>query len=274
MSALRSTKYFYRMAGPIGRGLSVFPQPPASDLGAVPLRKATLCSSSPTTIFPASRFRDVSPRPFQEEDDETQNPKSRDAVHFLSTPFTNEYRMDAPSTFEPSRLASVPSDARSAIAARNTIPVRTPVDISLPLPFEYHPIASPLPNRPYANIPIERTTEESGESQTAGGTVPGQETKLLGTAFKIQWIRVDKLPFIRTRHLRNSWNNNRQIKVSRDGTELDPDVGRQLLEEWRLPDPAPVSRTNLSSRQTQSTPSRTTRRRQSKTSTNVISPSS
>lgn len=34
------------------------------------------------------------------------------------------------------------------------------------------------------------------------------------------------------KHLRNPWNQNREIKVSRDGTEIEPDVGRQLLNIW------------------------------------------
>lgn len=45
-----------------------------------------------------------------------------------------------------------------------------------------------------------------------------------------------KLAFHRTRHLRNSFNGNREIKISRDGTELEPMVGQQLLELfWRDP---------------------------------------
>lgn len=43
-----------------------------------------------------------------------------------------------------------------------------------------------------------------------------------GQTFRIQWVRVGTLPFIRTRHLRNPWNADREVKVSRDGTELEP----------------------------------------------------
>jgi hypothetical protein len=43
-----------------------------------------------------------------------------------------------------------------------------------------------------------------------------------GQPFKIQWIRVGSLPFSRTRHLRNPWNADREVKVSRDGTEVEP----------------------------------------------------
>lgn len=50
--------------------------------------------------------------------------------------------------------------------------------------------------------------------------------------FSIQWIKTTPLPFTKVRRLRNPWRDNRQIKVSRDGTELEPGVGRQLLAEW------------------------------------------
>jgi hypothetical protein len=44
----------------------------------------------------------------------------------------------------------------------------------------------------------------------------------LAPAFKIEWIRVGPLNFSRTRHLRNPWNGDREVKVSRDGTEVEP----------------------------------------------------
>ncbi|KAH9936140.1 YT521-B-like domain-containing protein [Fomitopsis serialis] len=58
-----------------------------------------------------------------------------------------------------------------------------------------------------------------------------------GEPFKVQWIRTERLPFYRTRQLRNPWNHDREVKVSRDGTELEPAVGQALLEEWDKPAP-------------------------------------
>ncbi|KDQ62751.1 hypothetical protein JAAARDRAFT_54644 [Jaapia argillacea MUCL 33604] len=58
-----------------------------------------------------------------------------------------------------------------------------------------------------------------------------------GESFRVDWIRSTRLPFWRTRHLRNPWNHDREVKVSRDGTELEPGVGQMLLEEWDRPDP-------------------------------------
>ena len=49
--------------------------------------------------------------------------------------------------------------------------------------------------------------------------VDGEE---LGRPFHIQWIKTGSLPFGRTRHLRNPWNADREVKVSRDGTEVEP----------------------------------------------------
>lgn len=59
-----------------------------------------------------------------------------------------------------------------------------------------------------------------------------EETQTWGEPFKLQWIKTERLPFYRTRHLRNPWNHDREVKVSRDGTELEPSVGQALLDEW------------------------------------------
>ena len=56
-----------------------------------------------------------------------------------------------------------------------------------------------------------------------------------GRPFRIEWIRTTSLPFFCTWHLRNPWNHGREVKVSRDGTELEPNVGQRLLDEWDIP---------------------------------------
>lgn len=43
-----------------------------------------------------------------------------------------------------------------------------------------------------------------------------------GHAFSLKWVKVAPVPFHRTRHLRNPWNSDREVKVSRDGTEIEP----------------------------------------------------
>ncbi|KAI4283279.1 MAG: hypothetical protein L6R38_002277 [Xanthoria sp. 2 TBL-2021] len=51
-----------------------------------------------------------------------------------------------------------------------------------------------------------------------------------GKPFKIEWLATNRLPFYRTRGLRNPWNANREVKIARDGTELEPSVGRRLIQ--------------------------------------------
>jgi hypothetical protein len=54
-------------------------------------------------------------------------------------------------------------------------------------------------------------------------------TKTWGKPFKLEWLSTSRLPFYRTRGLRNPWNSNREVKIARDGTELEPSVGRRLI---------------------------------------------
>jgi hypothetical protein len=51
-----------------------------------------------------------------------------------------------------------------------------------------------------------------------------------GKPFKIEWISTNRLPFYRTRGLRNPWNANREVKIARDGTELETSVGERLIQ--------------------------------------------
>ncbi|KAF8182309.1 YT521-B-like domain-containing protein [Pholiota molesta] len=53
-----------------------------------------------------------------------------------------------------------------------------------------------------------------------------------GDSFVVEWISTTRFSFAQTRHLRNPWNRDKEIKVSRDGTELEPSVGERLLREW------------------------------------------
>ena len=59
-------------------------------------------------------------------------------------------------------------------------------------------------------VPRRDTNARIGQDKTRNGF------------FRIQWLHVDALPFNRTRHLRNPWNFDREVKVCRDGGELEP----------------------------------------------------
>jgi hypothetical protein len=61
------------------------------------------------------------------------------------------------------------------------------------------------------------TMEEKEEREEVEDSPEG-----MGLPFRIQWIKVGSLAFGRTRLLRNPWNADREVKVSRDGTEVEP----------------------------------------------------
>ena len=85
---------------------------------------------------------------------------------------------------------------------------------------------------------VEERAEEPDEVATNVQESPishGEEEKgdgSWGDCFAVEWISTERLPFNRTKQLRNPWNHDREVKVSRDGTELEPTVGERLLDEW------------------------------------------
>jgi hypothetical protein len=93
--------------------------------------------------------------------------------------------------------------------------------------------AKPTPDsvpHPPANLTMPEVSSSARVISEAGANATKPEG--WGEAFKIEWISTKRVPFYRTRHLHNPWNQNREIKVSRDGTELEPKVGQALLDEW------------------------------------------
>lgn len=86
-------------------------------------------------------------------------------------------------------------------------------------------------------------SDEEEESDTSSGIpVDGDmaATKAWGKPFKLEWLSTTRLPFYRTRGLRNPWNSNREVKIARDGTELEPSVGRRLIGLFnRVQSPVP-----------------------------------
>lgn len=67
------------------------------------------------------------------------------------------------------------------------------------------------------------------EDVSSSGPEGGLEDKTWGKPFKLEWLCTTRLPFYRCRGLRNPWNSNREVKIARDGTELEPSVGRRLI---------------------------------------------
>jgi len=54
----------------------------------------------------------------------------------------------------------------------------------------------------------------------------------LGGVFDIEWIHQDDVPFQATQHLVNPWNDNKKVQISRDAQELEPNVGKALVDLW------------------------------------------
>ncbi|XDG06994.1 hypothetical protein ABKA04_006609 [Annulohypoxylon sp. FPYF3050] len=83
-------------------------------------------------------------------------------------------------------------------------------------------------------------TEDSDETASAQEG-EGGPNKAWGKPFKLEWLATTRLPFYRTRGLRNPWNSNREVKIARDGTELEPSVGRRLIGLFnRIQSPGPM----------------------------------
>jgi hypothetical protein len=86
----------------------------------------------------------------------------------------------------------------------------------------------------------EEEEDEVPESQRAA-VGDGQNW---GRQFSVEWMSTNRLPFYRTRGLRNPWNANREVKIARDGTELEPSVGRRLVQMFHRPAPSPSGNNN------------------------------
>jgi len=84
--------------------------------------------------------------------------------------------------------------------------------------------------------------QSDASSRKSGNQEVDGTTKAWGKPFKLEWLSTARLPFYRTRGLRNPWNSNREVKIARDGTELEPSVGRRLIGLFnRVQSPGPGS---------------------------------
>ncbi|KAK4688378.1 hypothetical protein P7C73_g1732, partial [Tremellales sp. Uapishka_1] len=81
----------------------------------------------------------------------------------------------------------------------------------------------------------EERKKRTDEKLPPGGEQP-DDGESWGQPFRIEWVRVSGLVFSRTKHLRNPWNSDREVKISRDGTEVEPTVGALLMAEWDKPE--------------------------------------
>ena len=73
------------------------------------------------------------------------------------------------------------------------------------------------------------SNEDDARSEKSVEIEDSEEGQTFGKPFRIQWMSTERVPFHRTRGLRNPWNANREIKIARDGTEIEPAIGRKLI---------------------------------------------
>lgn len=81
----------------------------------------------------------------------------------------------------------------------------------------------------------EELGDTSGYESAASAGASPVTSLAFGKPFKIVWVSTERLPFYRTRGLRNPWNANREVKIARDGTEIEPSVGRRLIGMFHRP---------------------------------------
>ncbi|KAJ9631010.1 hypothetical protein H2203_001538 [Taxawa tesnikishii (nom. ined.)] len=112
----------------------------------------------------------------------------------------------------------------------------TSLSLTIPTPAtETAPKGHIIDDSARGTIFWEAETADFEQDLPKKGGESGQEEDLQqdqdwGRPFSIEWISTNRLPFYRTRGLRNPWNANREVKIARDGTELEPSVGKRLVQ--------------------------------------------
>ncbi|MEQ2248357.1 hypothetical protein ILYODFUR_018353 [Ilyodon furcidens] len=100
----------------------------------------------------------------------------------------------------------------------------------------------------------------SSESHHGGSPIhwvlpAGMNAKMLGGVFKIDWLCRRELPFLKTAHLSNPWNDHKPVKIGRDGQEIQPKVGAQLCALFPLDESVDVHHVARRIRHKHQTPS-------------------
>ncbi|KAL9224399.1 hypothetical protein vseg_000435 [Gypsophila vaccaria] len=73
-----------------------------------------------------------------------------------------------------------------------------------------------------------KMSSKIGESASGGNWKHAHGTAHYGRNFSVKWLKLCELSFNKTRHLRNPYNENLPVKISRDCQELEASVGEQL----------------------------------------------
>ncbi|KAI3741526.1 hypothetical protein L1987_59200 [Smallanthus sonchifolius] len=73
-----------------------------------------------------------------------------------------------------------------------------------------------------------KMTSKTGGSVGGGNWKYEHGTAHYGRNFHVRWLKLCELSFHKTRHLRNPYNENLPVKISRDCQEFEPSIGEQL----------------------------------------------
>ena len=119
--------------------------------------------------------------------------------------------------------------------------------------WEAESVSADRPSSPVVDGSYDPSSDPEPEKPSLDDTedIPEQHgAQTFGKPFKIEWISTMRLPFYRTRGLRNPWNANREVKIARDGTELETSVGRRLVQMFHRAVPS-VATQNVGTSQQQ-----------------------
>ena len=104
-----------------------------------------------------------------------------------------------------------------------TVPAEVPPPMGMSVPrSQEFPSVIPQPPTPAADDPAQSRDTSQGAAATTSSY-----------HFNVEWLSLDRVSFRQTRSYRNAWSHGREIKISRDGTELDPKKGERLIEQWK-----------------------------------------
>ncbi|CAL1531402.1 unnamed protein product [Lymnaea stagnalis] len=90
---------------------------------------------------------------------------------------------------------------------------------------------------------------------------PGMTSRALSGVFKLDWITRRDLEFIKTNHLFNMWNDNKRVKIGRDGQEIEPRCGESLCKLFPADENLDISETVRKARKAHDRPDRDIRER-------------
>ncbi|KAI6855569.1 hypothetical protein KC338_g8828 [Hortaea werneckii] len=135
-----------------------------------------------------------------------------------------------------SRISGEPVSLGSAAESEETKPPGIPQSIPTPA-SETAPKGHIVDDSARGTIFWEADLSDAEAASPTTESGEGGDRQNWSRQFKIEWVSTARLPFFCMRGLRNPWNANREVKIARDGTELEPGIGRKLVQIFHRPPP-------------------------------------